>query len=268
MKRVDIERLGRISGFDVDIRAVHQRSSNISLLRLKRREAVEMESWDFDVHLMVLAGEIEVTSGESEEVFKTGCLVSILPGQSFRIKAIEDSRVVIVRDDPLWALRERRSVRKYAEIPVPKEIIEKIVDFSRLAPSGGNLQPWRVYITSSEEKKRALAEASFGQEHVAEAPWVIVIAAVPKESGKEYGRRGEELYSIQDTASLALYIMLTAKAYGLDTCWVGAFDEEEVRKIVGMRDDERPVVLIPVGYADESPEVPERKPLRVILKEF
>jgi nitroreductase len=268
MKRVVFETLKKISGFDVDIRSVHQKSSNISLMNLNKGESVDFDECDFNIHIMVMSGEVEMISGEIQDVFKAECLASILPGQKVHIAAKEKSRVVIVRDDPLWVLRERRSVRKFAKIPIPKEVILKILDFSRLSPSGGNVQPWRLYMTSDEEKKKELAKASYGQDHVAEAPWVVVISAVPEESEMEYGERGKSLYSIQDTAALATYIMLTAKAYNLDTCWVGAFDEEEVRKIVGIPENERPVVIIPIGYGEEAPDVPERKPLSSILKEF
>ncbi len=268
MKRIVFETLKKLSGFDVDVRSVHQKSSNISLVNLNEGEGIELEKCDFNVHVMVMSGEVEMISGEIQDVFKGGCLASILPEQKVYITARKKSRIVIVKDDPLWVLRERRSVRKFSNAPVSKEVVEKILDFSRLAPSGGNLQPWRFYITSDGEKKKKLAQASYGQEHVFQAPWVVVITAVPEESGKEYGERGRALYSIQDTAALATYVMLTAKAFNIDTCWVGAFDEEKVREIVGIPESERPVVIIPMGYGEETPEVPERKPLKEILREF
>ncbi len=268
MKRVVFEQLRRLTEFDVDVREVHEKSSKINIVNLKENESVEIPAWDFQTHIAVLEGRVAIIIEDKEEIFQRGCLASILPMQKITVKSLETSRLLMVRDDPLWVLRERRSVRKYASVPVSKEIIEKILDFSRFAPSAGNLQPWRIYLINDEKLKRELAEASFGQDHVAEASWVVVITMVPEESASKYGDRGRHLYSIQDTAALALYIMLTSKAYGLDTCWVGAFDNDRVWKIIGSPSGERPVVIIPIGYGEEFPETPYRKSLGRILREI
>ena len=266
MKRISFEDLEKLSDFEVDARRVHGKSANITIIKLKEKEELDLEPCDFQIHIAVLDGAVSMISSEKAESFKTGCLASILPGIKVKFKALVDSRLLIIKDDPLWVLRERRSVRKFSKAPVSKETIVKIVKESLMAPSGGNLQPWRIYAISDEEKKKALERASYGQEHVSQAPWVLVVTAVPSESGKEYGERGEKLYSIQDTASLTTYIMLVAKAYGLDTCWVGAFKDEEVWKVIGSPEGEVPVSIIPIGYGAEKPEPPERKPVESVLK--
>ncbi len=266
MERILFDRLEKISEFEVDIRRVHEKSSNISMLRLKEGESLRLEKSDFQSHLAVLEGSVEMKVENKVEIFRTGCLVSVLPGLDPLLTALENSRILMIKDDPLWILRSRRSVRKYAKIDVPKKIVEKIISNSVLAPSAGNLQPWRIYAISDPEKKRKLAEASYGQEHVEEAPWNLVITAVPEESAREYGKRGRELYSIQDTAALATYITLSAKAFNLDTCWVGAFKENEVWRIIGSPEGEIPVAIITLGYGEESPEIPARKPISEILK--
>ncbi len=268
MRRIRFEGLERITDFEVDVRLVHSKSSNISLVKLNDGESFEIEKSDFETHVVVLSGRVEMISENIQDVFNSGCLSSILPGQNVYINSLENSRILVIRDDPTWVMKARRSVRKFSNLPVSKELILKIVDNARLAPSGGNVQPWRVYITSDPEKKKLLSKLSFGQEHVYQAPWVAVITAIPDESGREYGQRGKDLYSIQDTANFALYIMLSAKAFGLDSCWVGEFDEERVRNVINARENEKPVVIIPMGYAEEYPETPERKPLDEILMEF
>lgn len=268
MRRVSFEGLERLSDFEVDVRLIHSKSSNISLVNLNEGESFEIEKSDFEVHVVVLSGEVEMISGSIQDIFKTGCLASILPHQNVYINSLKISRVLVIRDNPVWVMRARRSVRKFSSVPVSKDLILKVIDNARLAPSGGNIQPWKVYLTSDSEKKKLLSEFSFNQQHVSQAPWVLVITAIPEESEKEYGLRGRELYSIQDTANLALYIMLSAKAFGLDSCWVGEFDEEKVRKVISAPENERPVVIIPMGYGEESPAAPERKPLNEILVEF
>ena len=268
MKRVNFEGLERITDFEVDVRLVHSKSSKINLVKLNEGESFEIEKSDFETHVAVLSGKVEMISGNIQDIFNSGCLASILPGQNVYINSLEPSRVLVIKDDPTWVMRARRSVRKFSNLPVSKDLILKILDNARLAPSGGNVQPWRVYITNDPEKKKTLSELAFNQDHVKQAPWVIVITAIPKESEKEYGRRGKELYSIQDTANFALYIMLSAKAFGLDSCWVGEFDEDKVRETIGASEGERPVVIIPIGYSEEFPDVPERKTLDEILVEF
>lgn len=266
MKRITFEKLPKITDFEVDARQVHSGGSKITLLHLKRGETAKLPSWDFQTHVTVLDGEIRLKVEDVEEEFKRGCVASVLPDQEIEISAIEESRIMLIRDDPVWVLKERRSIRAFSSEPVPEETIKKIISLSVLSPSAGNLQPWRIYITKDEKLKRELANASWGQDHVYQAPWVIVVCAVPEESASKYEERGRNLYSIQDTASLTLYIMLAAKAYGLDTCWVGAFDEDRVWKLLGSPEGERPVAIIPMGYGAEKPEPPYRKSLDRILK--
>ena len=266
MERIRFENLERLSGFDVDLRPVYRKSSDISMLSLKSGEEYSQKKCDFQIHVAFLSGEVEMSFENRVEKFKTGCLVSILPSREVKMRALEDSRILIIRDDPLWVLRERRSVRKFSKIPVPKRSIEKIVEISLLAPSAGNLQPWKIYAIADQRKKDDLARASYDQEHVSQAPWVLVVTAVPSVSESEYGERGRKLYSIQDTAALVTYITLAAKAYNLDTCWVGAFKDEEVWRIIGSPEGEVPVAIVPIGYGEESPEIPDRKPLKEVLE--
>ncbi len=268
MKRLVFESLEKISGFDVDVRSVHSKSSNISLVNLSEGESFEIEEANFSTHITVLSGKVEMISNNIQDVFEKGCLVSILPDQRVYINARSKSRLLVIRDDPLWVLRERRNVRSFSNVPVSKDLVVKILEFARFAPSSGNAQPWKVYITEDPEKKKLLSRYSHGQGNVSQAPWVIVITTVPGRSVEKRGKRGKRPYAIQDTAAFATYIMLAAKAYNLDTCWVGEFDEEKVREVIGAPSEERPVVIIPIGYSEEVPATSDRKPLSDILKEF
>ena len=266
MRRIIFEELKKVSGFEVDVRRVHEKSANILMFRLSKDERQSLGKGEFQVHIAVLEGSVEMRVEGRSEVFKSGCLASVLPDLEIELLALEDSRILVIKDDPLWVLRERRSVRKFSKVDVPRELVEKIVKHSTLAPSAGNVQPWRVYAVKDESVKRELAKASYDQEHVEKASWVLVVTASPKESAEEYGERGEKLYSIQDTASFVTYLTLVAKAFNLDTCWVGAFKDEEVWRIIGSPEGEVPVAIVPLGYGEESPEVPPRKGLDKILR--
>lgn len=148
----------------------------------------------------------------------------------------------------LEVVNKRYSVRKFKPDPVPRKIIEELLDVARKAPSAGNIQPWFFYVVTSQKEKDALAAAAWGQKFVAQAPVCIVICAEPEMSARTYGERGRSLYCLQDTAIATAYIQLAATERGLGSCWVGAFDERRVSDCLNIPGYRRPVVLLPLGY--------------------
>jgi len=167
--------------------------------------------------------------------------------------------------DLFEAIRTRRSIRAFTEEEVSEGEIEKILDAARWAPSAGNIQPWIFVIVRTPETKRRLAEAALNQPLIEEAPVVIVACADREQSGMHYGRRGAELYCIQDTAAAVQNILLAAHALGLGACWVGAFDEEEVRLILRAPRGVRPVAIVPIGHPAEKPRAIFKQPLSRIV---
>lgn len=167
--------------------------------------------------------------------------------------------------DVFEAIKGRRSIRAFQSRDVPSEIVEKLIEAARWAPSAGNIQPWEFVIVRNPETKKRLAEAALGQSFIEEAPVVIVVCADEERSASGYGSRGRTLYCIQDTAAAIQNIHLAAYALGLSTCWVGAFREDEARKILKIPEGVRPVAIIPVGYPAESPTPRSRRPLKQII---
>ncbi len=164
-------------------------------------------------------------------------------------------------------IRGRRSVRAFKPDPINEKDLEKILDAGRLAPSAGNCQPGEFVVVRDEAVKQKLVRAARGQSFVAEAPVVVVVCAnVPRTSGR-YGRRGAELYCIQDTAAAVQNILLTAYALGYGTCWVGAFDEGAAAKAIKTPPDVRPLAMIPIGMPAEKPSPTLRLPLSKIVHE-
>jgi len=92
-----------------------------------------------------------------------------------------------------------------------------------------------------------------------------VVCANQLRSGSGYGSRGVNLYCLQDTAVATQNMLLAAHALGLATCWVGAFQEEEARKVLHTPNGVRPVAIIPVGHPAEKPEAPDRRPMSDIV---
>jgi nitroreductase len=161
--------------------------------------------------------------------------------------------------DFLDLLKSRRSIRQYTSAPVEKQKLDTILEAAKWAPSAGNAQARDLILISDKEIKEKLAEAAFGQNFVSEAPVVIVVCANRGRSAKRYGLRGESLYSVQDATAAVQNMLLMAHSLGLATCWVGAFDEQKVKRILGIPKDVSPVAIIPVGYPKESHHAPMRR---------
>lgn len=163
------------------------------------------------------------------------------------------------------AVKNRRSVRTFRKQELPQGTIDQLIDAARLAPSAGNAQPWAFIIARTHETKQALSAAAFGQRSLEEAAVVIVVCADQKRAEESYGLRGKTLYCIQDTAAAIENLLLTACGLGLGTCWIGAFREGEIRKVINAPPEMRPVALIPVGYPNESPTPRARRPVGEIV---
>lgn len=161
--------------------------------------------------------------------------------------------------DILDAIRGRRSIRRFKPNAIPKEKQEKIIEAAKWAPSAGNQQTRELLLIENQDTKNKLSEAAYGQNFIAEAPLVLVACANTTKSSRIYGTRGRNLYSIQDAAAAMQNILLASHSLGLGSCWVGAFDEQQVRKILKIPEDVIPMALIPIGVPDEDPQPPKRK---------
>ena len=171
--------------------------------------------------------------------------------------------------DCIEKITSRQSIRKFTNESIPDSIIEDIANIGRSAPSGGNRQPWRIVIVTKEDLKNQLVVAAYNQKFLAVAPVVYVVCAVPEESAEKYKERGRDLYTLQDTAALTLNILFGAHLHGYGACWIGAFNEEEVSKILNVPSDMRPVAMVPVGKIDgKIPPLRGRKSLsEIVIKE-
>lgn len=162
------------------------------------------------------------------------------------------------------ALRGRRSVRAFRPEPIPEKVLEELVELANWAPSAGNLQSRDFIVVRDATKRKGLARAAIDQNFIAEAPAVLVVCANFSRVVK-YGRRGRDLYSVQDASAAIQNFLLAAHDAGYATVWVGAFDEDDVSRLLGLPGHVRPVALIPIGRPAETPEVPDHLPLEEIL---
>ncbi|MBI2925296.1 MAG: nitroreductase family protein [Verrucomicrobia bacterium] len=164
-------------------------------------------------------------------------------------------------------IKARQSVRAYEAKPIEPAKLEAILGAANQAPSAGNVQAYQICVVRDAKLKRALAKAALDQGFIAQAPVVLVFCADARRAAAHYRSRGEQLYCVQDATIAAAYAQLAATALGLATCWVGAFDEQEARRIIGVPSTHRPVAIIPVGSPAETPERTPRRALGELVRE-
>lgn len=174
---------------------------------------------------------------------------------------------------------QRRSIRKYAQEPIPREDLDEILGVARLAPSAFNLQPWRFVVVTTPEVKQQLAEAAYNQAQVHSAPATIVLYTDMKETlehvdevlhpGMDAARQASAREMIlnsfagQDEAqreawgaeqgNIALgYLLLSAAAHGYQTSPMAGFDADAVKRLLGLPAHVRVPALIAIGRGAEE----------------
>ena len=150
--------------------------------------------------------------------------------------------------DVYEAIAKRKSVRSFKDEEIRDEIISRVLEAARLAPSASNRQEWRFIVVRDQVMRKKLAEAAGGQKFVGEAPVVLACCA---ETDEHVMACGQLCYPI-DVAIAMDHITLCAAVEGLGTCWIGAFEEEPVKQLLGIPSPVRVVGLLPVGYPKES----------------
>ena len=163
----------------------------------------------------------------------------------------------------LEAIRLRRSVRRYKTDPVPADILARVLEAARLAPSAKNLQPWKFIVVRDAGRRLELAKAAFNQNYLAAAPVVIAACGFP---GKAYPRQGGYMNSWPIDVSVAFeHMILQAADEGLGTCWIGAFDESAAKAVLGVPEDVRVMAMTPLGWPAGSPPSRGRKALTEVV---
>jgi nitroreductase len=156
------------------------------------------------------------------------------------------------------AIKNRRSVRSYSSKRIPDEIMQRMRDALRYAPSACNYQPCKFIFVSDPELNYEVAKAANDQVWMSEAPVIVVGCGLPEQAYKFMGGKGN---SVDIDVAIALdHLTLAATEEGLGTCWVGAFDEGRVKALLGVPADVKIVVMTPLGYpasADLMAPLPE-----------
>jgi nitroreductase len=148
--------------------------------------------------------------------------------------------------DVMEAIRRRRSVREFRGDPIPPDVLERVTEALRLAPSACNYQPWRFVLVTDPDLKAEVAVACHEQMFVAGAPVVVAACALPRGA---YKRMGESWNSADVDVAIAVdHLTLAAAAEGLGTCWIGSFDEKALKRLLLVPEEAKIVALTPLGY--------------------
>lgn len=205
-------------------------------------------------------GRKEIRSSET-------CLASIVVAPEHRVGRSSFSETdkkniqKEVQMNVFEAIKTRRSIRSFDDRPIEEEKLLRVLEAGRLAPSAKNRQEWRYVVVKDKELKKKLAVAANNQYFMAEAPVIIVGCATLVNYVLSCG---QPAYTIDVSISMD-HITLQAVEEGLGTCWIGAFKEDEVKKILNIPEDIRVVELLPLGYPKFHPEPKPRKRLDEIV---
>ena len=169
-------------------------------------------------------------------------------------------------------IEERRSIRKYLQIKVEKELIDQMINAAIQAPSWKNSQTARYHIIMSDQvldnvKTECLPE--FNANNCKDAPVLIVCTFIKDRAGfNKDGSPTNEVgqgWGYYDCGLHNENLILKAKDLGLDTLIMGIRDESKLREILNIKDEEIVVSVISVGYRDINPEKPKRKEIEEIV---
>ena len=145
-------------------------------------------------------------------------------------------------------IRERYSVRRYSPAPIEEEKLRMILEAGRLAPTGHNSQPQRIYVVKSAEgieRIRSLCRCAFN------APVVLMVTVDREEDWKNDLEPGQSS-GIEDASIAATQMMLEAWNLGVGSCWVNWIPYSKVKEAFRIPEKEELVLIMPIGYPAEG----------------
>jgi nitroreductase len=156
----------------------------------------------------------------------------------------------------------RYSVRAYRADTVPEELLSRVLEAARLAPTAANRQAFQLVVIHVKGRETELQQI-YEREWFTQAPLVICACGLPQEN---WVRRDGKNYNDVDVAIVMDHLTLAAADLGLGTCWIGAFDPDAARSVLGLPDEVEPVAFTPLGYPADAPRPKKRKALGELVR--
>ena len=162
--------------------------------------------------------------------------------------------------------KERYSSRKYQNKKIEKEKLLKVLEAGRVAPSAVNFQPWHFIVIQDEGNKQEICKA-YKRDWIKKAPAIIIACG---EAQKAWTRKEDDKNHCDiDIAITIDHMTLQATELGLATCWVCNFEVEKAKEILNLPEGIEPIVMLPIGYPEDSTNPnrhnEKRKPLTEIV---
>jgi nitroreductase len=159
-------------------------------------------------------------------------------------------------------IRTRRSIRGYRPDPVSEDILQRILDAARIAPTAANRQPFQLIVVADPSTRARLKEV-YDRDWFWTAPLIIVGCV---EEAKAWQRADGFNAAEVDLSIVMDHLILAATDEGLGTCWICHFDEPKLKQILGIPDGVRAIALTPLGYPAAEPRPFQRKPLEELVR--
>jgi F420 biosynthesis protein FbiB-like protein len=195
--------------------------------------------------------------------------------------------------DPVELIKTRRSIRHFNRTKIPRSTVNEILESARWAPSAHNVQPWRIIVVDDDTTKERLAkkmgEAWLSDMHKDGVPeekaesivkletWdritaspVVIVACLTMEGMHTYPdssrQEAEHTMAVQSVAAFIQNLLLSAHYHGLGACWNCGplFCKDAVRNALSLPEEIEPQAMVIMGYPDERPQFPVRRPLTEI----
>ncbi|UCE81293.1 MAG: nitroreductase family protein [Methanobacteriota archaeon] len=156
--------------------------------------------------------------------------------------------------DVATAIESRRSIRNYERRNLPAELLEKVLDAARLAPSANNAQNWNIIVVTDRALLERLVPVSGNQRFVGACSAYLIGVSKP----------GDEM-SVIDTTIALDHVTLRAVELGLGTCWIGDFDPEGVKRLLNIPEGYEASICLTLGYPADAPSSRKRKQLSELI---
>ena len=157
--------------------------------------------------------------------------------------------------DAIECMKTRRSIRTFVDKPIPRAVVEDIVECGRLAATANNLQPWVFIAVEEPLLRKQIADVTDYGKFIARAPVCIAVFC------------SNTKYFLEDGSAATQNILNAARAHGLGSCWVAGHQKKyagKVRDMLGVPDSHLLVSLVALGQATEEPD-PAKKGLAEVL---
>lgn len=160
--------------------------------------------------------------------------------------------------------KQRYSSRKFTEKPVEKDLLLKVLEAGRIAPSAKNLQPWHFIVITNEKMLNEI-KSCYSRDWINSAQTIIVVCGDHREAWR---RADGKIHTDVDVAIAIDHMTLAATELGLSTCWVCKFDVFKCATLMDLPEGVEPIALLPIGYPADETDVNRHEKLRKPLDEI